>query len=74
MNREDGRVSKSIKKYKKKIKKQAKTINGLYDFLEKQGFSKKRLCYIEKNGKREYSYLGLKTNEFFNVLLDLIKK
>lgn len=72
--KKDDRVSKSIKKYKKKIKKQAKIINGLFDFLEKQGFSKKRLCYTEKNGKREYSYLDLQTNDFFHALLGLIKK
>lgn len=72
--KKDNKVPKKIKKYKKKIKNQAKIINGLFDFLEKQGFSKNLLCYIEKNGKREYSYLGLKNNEFLKNLFGLITK
>jgi len=72
--KKDNKVPKKIKKYKKKIKNQAKIINGLFDFLEKQGFSKNRLYYTEKNGKRKYSYLGLKENEFLKTLFGLITK
>lgn len=50
---------KAIKKYKKKIKKQAKIINGLLDFLEKLGYDKKRWAYWEKNGRREYTSFSI---------------
>lgn len=54
--------SKKIKKYKKKIKKQAKIINGLLDFLEKLGYDKKAWGYWEKNGKREYTNFSIPNN------------
>ena len=52
-------ISKKNKKYKKKIKKQAKIINGLLDFLEKLGYDKKRWAYWEKNGRREYTNVSI---------------
>lgn len=66
--KKENRISKRIKKYKKKIKDQAKTINGLFDFLEEIGYPRKLLCYTTINGKRKFTARILKRNEFLDVL------
>ena len=72
--KKENRISKRIKKYKKKIKDQAKTINGLFDFLEKIGYPKKSWCCVTTNGKREFTSLSLQRNEFLTVLCDEMTK
>lgn len=71
---EYNKISKRIKKYKKKIKDQAKTINGLFEFLEKIGYPRKRWLVTEINGKKEFSSLSLNKNSFLAILTDQITK
>lgn len=66
-------TSKTIKKQKAKIKEQAKTIKGLYKFLEKLGYTKFFVTRNEK-GEKVYSSAQLKENEFLSTLIDKIKE